>query len=167
MANPTTLERLDANQVLQAVYDDNLQALRTNVEATVVASGAQEVEVSASSGDNIAIADQTGANFASVSAAGAIRVDTTIDGGATAANQVAELGALISIDSKLPDLNTTPIKTIQLFTKPFDSITASYPTTTQEVYQSRVGGVSGAIQETLTLNYTDATKVYLQDIART
>lgn len=54
---------------------------------------------------------------------------------------------------------------IQLFTKPFDSITASYPSSTQEIYQSRVGGVGGTIQQVATVNYTDATKNYLADVS--
>jgi len=59
------------------------------------------------------------------------------------------------------------IKTIQLFKKPYDSITASYPTSTQEVYSSRVGGIAGTIQETVTINYTDSTKNFLLDLSRT
>lgn len=58
-------------------------------------------------------------------------------------------------------------KTIQVFTKPYDSITATYPSPTQEVYQSRVGGISGAVQETVTVNYTDSTKVNFLNLART
>lgn len=59
------------------------------------------------------------------------------------------------------------LKTVQLFTLPFDAITATYPSTTQEIYQSRIGGISGAVQQTLTINYTDATKVLLLNVART
>ena len=59
------------------------------------------------------------------------------------------------------------VKTVQLFTIPFDAITATYPTTTQEVYQSRVGGTSGTVQQTLTVNYTDTTKAFILNVART
>lgn len=59
------------------------------------------------------------------------------------------------------------LKTVQLFTLPFDAITATYPSTTQEVYKSRVGGIGGTVQQTLTINYTDATKVLLLNVART
>lgn len=86
-------------------------------------------------------------------------------GAATAANQTTEIASLANIDGKLIDLHTTPIKTIQVFTKPWDAITAAYPTTTQEVYQSRVGGVGGTVQQTATINYTDATKNFLQDVS--
>lgn len=59
------------------------------------------------------------------------------------------------------------VKTIQLFTKPFDSITATYPTSTQEIYKSRVGGILGVVQETVTLNYTDPSKRFILNVART
>lgn len=63
--------------------------------------------------------------------------------------------------------NDGSIKTVQLFTKSFDAITATYPTATQEVYQSRVGGISGTVQETLTINYTSSTKDLILNVART
>jgi hypothetical protein len=50
---------------------------------------------------------------------------------------------------------------------PFDSITATYPSSTQEVYQSRLGGISGTIQQTLTVNYTDSSKTIFLNVART
>lgn len=53
----------------------------------------------------------------------------------------------------------------QLFTLPFDAITATYPSPTQEVYQSRIGGISGTVQQTLTLNYVDNTKAQLLNVA--
>jgi hypothetical protein len=59
------------------------------------------------------------------------------------------------------------IKQVQLFNEPFDAITATYPSDTQEVYQSRIGGISGTVQQTLTINYTDATKALLLNVART
>lgn len=59
------------------------------------------------------------------------------------------------------------IKTVQIFTKSFDAITATYPSSTREVYQSRVGGISGVVQETVTINYTDATKDLILNVART
>lgn len=59
------------------------------------------------------------------------------------------------------------VKTVQLFTKPYDTITASYPTAIQEIYQTRTGGVSGPIQETVTVNYVDSTKNQLVSVVRT
>lgn len=72
-------------------------------------------------------------------------------------------------DLNTDSINVTPIgavQTIQIFTKPFDAITATYPTATQEVYQSRVGGTSGTVQETVTVNYTDSTKAFITNVAR-
>lgn len=57
-----------------------------------------------------------------------------------------------------------PVKSIQVFTKPFDAITAEYPSATQEIYKSRVGGIAGVVQQTLTVNYTDATKEFFLDL---
>lgn len=59
------------------------------------------------------------------------------------------------------------VKTVQLFNLPYDAITATYPTATQEIYRSRTGGVSGTIIQTATVNYTDATKNYILNVART
>lgn len=59
------------------------------------------------------------------------------------------------------------VKTVQIFTKAFDAITATYPSTTQEVYSSRIGGIAGTIQETVTINYTDTTKNFILNLART
>jgi hypothetical protein len=39
-----------------------------------------------------------------------------------------------------------------------DAATVAYPSSTQEVYSFRSGGVAGAILRTLTVNYTDSTK---------
>lgn len=59
------------------------------------------------------------------------------------------------------------IKSVQLFTLPFDAITATYPLTTQEIYQSRVGGTGGTVQQTVTVNYTDSSKALILNVART
>lgn len=63
------------------------------------------------------------------------------------------------------DVNT--INNVQLFDMKFDTITATYPSGTQEVYASRVGGISGSIQQTITINYTDATKNLILNVVRT
>ena len=39
-----------------------------------------------------------------------------------------------------------------------DAATVDYPSSTQEVYSFRSGGVAGSILRTLTVNYTDSTK---------
>lgn len=53
-----------------------------------------------------------------------------------------------------------------LWTLPFDSVTVAYPTDTSEVYSSRQGGVTGAVQEVITVNYTDDTKANISSVAR-
>lgn len=63
------------------------------------------------------------------------------------------------------DVNT--LNPVQIFTLPFDAITATYPSGTQEVYQSRVGGTSGTVQQTVTVNYVDSTKALILNVART
>lgn len=98
MAN--NLKDLDAEQVLRSVYDPDTNTLRVVSNITSVVTGEQEVEIK-SSEDSVAIGNTAGTNFAAISAAGAIRVDPTLDDGATATNQVAELGALVSIDGKV------------------------------------------------------------------
>lgn len=100
-------------------------------------------------------------------------------GAATAAKQDvgnASLAAIqtsdASIDSKLNTLgqknmagsvpvtlasDQDPIRTIQLFTKPFKAITRVYPDPSAgvEVYQSRLVDAAGPIQETATVTYAD------------
>jgi hypothetical protein len=49
----------------------------------------------------------------------------------------------------------------------YDSIAVAYPSGTQEVYSYYVGGLSGTLVGTLTLNYTDSTKANLANAART
>lgn len=56
--------------------------------------------------------------------------------------------------------------TVGLFTEPYDTITATYPSSTQEVYKSRTGGISGTVVQTVTVNYTDATKNFILNVVR-
>lgn len=55
---------------------------------------------------------------------------------------------------------------VGLFTLPYDAITVTYPSATQEVYESHTGGIAGPVVQTVTVNYTDATKQSLQDAER-
>lgn len=50
------------------------------------------------------------------------------------------------------------VNSIALFTKPYDAIVASYPSPTQETYQSKVGGIAGTNVQLVTVNYTDSSK---------
>ena len=64
------------------------------------------------------------------------------------------------------DNNPVPVKSVQLFTKPYDAITVLYPSLIQEIYQSRIGGITGVIQEVCTVNYVDDTKDFILNVAR-
>jgi len=50
------------------------------------------------------------------------------------------------------------VNSVALFTKPYDAIVPSYPSPTQELYQSKVGGISGTNVQLVTVNYTDSSK---------
>jgi hypothetical protein len=73
-----------------------------------------------------------------------------------------------SPSGNLLDINSDgSIKTIGLFTLPYDTIQAAYPATTQEVYTSYLGGAGGTLQQIVTVNYTDITKNYITSVLRT
>ena len=80
------------------------------------------------------------------------KIDTTVD-----TNGVNRL----AVDSQVN------VSSVQLFTKPYDAIDALYPSSTQEVYKTYTGGISGTLQETVTVNYTDSTKNFIANVART
>lgn len=58
------------------------------------------------------------------------------------------------------------VKTVQLFTKPYDSAIATYPSPTQEVYTTYTGGLGGTVVQVVTVNYTDYTKNFLLNFVR-
>lgn len=152
--------QLDADQVLRQVYDEATDKLRVDTTATIVA-GAMEVLID-SVDDSVLIVGTEDGNKNGTQHAVKVTSDRNLNVKDTASN-----ASLASIDGKLPDLTTTPVKTIQVFTKAFDTITATYPSGTQEVYQSRIGGLAGAVQETVTVNYTDSTKNFITNLVRT
>ena len=80
---------------------------------------------------------------------------------------VAYLTTTVAGSSRALDVNVIDQQQIGIFTKAYDAITATYPTSTQEIYQSRVGGSGGTVQETVTVNYTDATKNFITTVVRT
>lgn len=133
----------------------------TAVNNGVANSGTQRVTIAS---DNTAFsvnAIQSGTwNIDNIS--GTISLPT---GASTSTLQTTGNTSLSSIDSKLINLNTTAVKTVQLFTKSYDAITVTYPSGTQEVYISRTGGVAGTVQQTATVNYVDSTKANLLNVA--
>lgn len=82
-------------------------------------------------------------------------------------NATRTTGTLPETAIAVVDTDGSSLASVQLFTIPYDAITATYPSATQEVYQSRVGGIAGVVQETVTVNYTDATKEFILNLART
>jgi hypothetical protein len=50
------------------------------------------------------------------------------------------------------------VDNLQLFNKPYDTGATTYPSSTQEVYTTYVGGLTGTPVQQVTINYTDATK---------
>lgn len=49
----------------------------------------------------------------------------------------------------------------------FDAVVVSYPSSTQEVYVFKTGGVSGTTVSTVTVDYTDSTKNNLSSVVKT
>ena len=134
-----TPSKLDQQQVLQGSYDESSGRIRVDAELTSTIIPPPGLEVSINSiDDSVAIGNTNNSDTLEVNPDGSINVDATIVGG-----------------------------NVTLFTEPYDAITATYPTTTQEVYQSRVGGIGGTVQQTVTVNYTDMTKNFILNLART
>lgn len=53
---------------------------------------------------------------------------------------------------------------VSLFTLPYDRIDATYPTSTTEVYVSKLASVT---QQTVTVTYTDSSKNFITSVVRT
>lgn len=49
----------------------------------------------------------------------------------------------------------------------FDTITATYPNSTTEVYEYKAGGVSGTVNATVTVTYVDSTKAAIVSVVKT
>jgi hypothetical protein len=55
---------------------------------------------------------------------------------------------------------------IQLLTLPYDAGVETYPTPTQEIVSTFLGGLAGTPVQRVTLNYSDSTKENLTDFQR-
>lgn len=73
--------------------------------------------------------------------------------------------AFVEIDGKFHKAVYSKISNA-LVTESFDSISATYPTTTTEVYEYYVGGLSGTLVATITVTYTDSTKEILSSVVK-
>jgi hypothetical protein len=80
---------------------------------------------------------------------------------------VDQYGNHYSSTNPIPVDADITVNSVQLFTLPYDSIAASYPNSTTEIYQTYLGGLSGTLQQTATVIYTDATKNKLVSVVRT
>jgi hypothetical protein len=64
-------------------------------------------------------------------------------------------------------INTTSAdKPVQLFNKPYDFLMATYPSSTVEVYSTKIGGPSGTDLQRATVTYIDATKENLYTVLK-
>lgn len=151
--------KLDANQAIQGAYDDAQGRLRVDASVTATIG---DVVINADE-SSIAIQDPSNNNVLHINNDGSINVDTVIK--ASAGDNIA-IADPTGTNFLLPNTDGS-IKSVQLFTIPFDTITATYPLATQEVYISRVGGTGGSIQQTLTVNYTDSSKAFISSVVRT
>lgn len=79
-------------------------------------------------------------------------------------NENNPLPVSVNADIVVNDVEIT--KTIGLFNLPYDAILPSYPSSTQEQYQSYIGGLSGTPVQLVTVNYTDATKNFILNVTR-
>jgi hypothetical protein len=136
---------LDFSQCIQGAYNDSDGALRVDINAPLDVNGEVLVDVRAGDGDSVLIYGTT-------------------DGETTGTPQIVKVNPDGSLNV---DATVVSGGNVTLFTEPYDAITATYPTTTQEVYQSRIGGISGVVQQTVTVNYTDTTKDFILNVART
>jgi len=194
MAAPTP-SKLDFQQVLQGSFDEATGSLRVDATVNIgsITVDLSHTTDSVRLGDgtvfltSTTVGPKTGLDVNVLNSLGIIIDSTddnilvlgTEDGTKTGTQHVFKIPSdlklrvkdedanttLSTINSKLIDFNTTAIKSIQLFTMPFDAITATYPSATQEVYKSRLGGIAGTVQQTATVNYTDSTKNFLLNVA--
>lgn len=164
-----------ANQATQITELSAINTAQTDgSQKTQVTSSALPTGASTAANQATEIAELSAINTAQTDGSQKTQVTSSAlpTGAATAANQATEIASLGSIDGKLNSLgqktkagsvpvtfpsDADPVKTIQVFTKAFDAITRTYPDPSPgvEVYQSRVGGDLGTIQQTATVTYAD------------
>jgi hypothetical protein len=98
-------------------------------------------------------------------ASGAIAVKSNSSGGSGSGSDTTEATQL-SVLAKVTAIDTNT-KQSTLGIPLHDAIVPSYPSTSVEVYQYKVGGLAGATVATTTVTYTDATKTVLVSVVRT
>jgi hypothetical protein len=53
------------------------------------------------------------------------------------------------------------------FTVTHDAVTVTFPSSTQEIYSARTGGIAGTVVQTITINYVNASKKEMLNAFRT
>lgn len=75
------------------------------------------------------------------------------------------------IVQKVYDPNNEALRVVPvsgaIVTEAYDYIEVDYPSATQEVYTFKTGGAGGTVVATVTVNYTDSTKDFLDNVSRT
>lgn len=151
----------DFGGIIQAVYDHTSQALQVNL----VGSGSPTMPnvVRLSDGSNYftstTVGPKVGLDVAIVNMPEIIIHDTS---DSIKIGNGSGVYAAVNADGSM---NSRAVN--NLVTVPFDSIVPSYPTSTQEVYLYKTGGVSGTLVATVTVDYVDATKAQLVSVVRT
>lgn len=148
--------KLDADQVIKQAYDEANQRLRVDASVTasigdvsIVDSDGNELEVNPDGSLNVQLAG------------GALQIEVSAADGDNIAISDGTNTASVNSDGSLNVRDG-----LGLFTLPYDAITVQYPSVTQEVFQSRVGGITGTVIQTVTINYTDSTKNFILNAAR-
>lgn len=164
MANlPFPKSTIDSGQCIQFAFDMESGRLRT--DSTF--SGTITVDLDAAT-DSVSIGDPGTGNTLQINADGSINVNVALSHitDSTRLGDGTNYFSSTTVGSKV-GLDVAVTNNVQLFTKQYDTITVLYPTLVTDEYKSRVGGVSGSIQETVTVTYTDATKNDITSVVRT
>jgi len=151
----------DSGSIIRAVYDNPSQSINVNL----VGSGTPTLP------NVVRLAD--GVDFLTTTVIGPVRsLDVSV-------KNMPEI-IISDVDDSIKigngsgiflDINSDRSANVRdinrLVTVPFDSILPSYPSGTQEIYLYKTGGLAGTTVATVTVNYTDATKNVILNIART
>lgn len=79
---------------------------------------------------------------------------------------VDDFGDKYNKDNRFPVDAEVTVDNLLLLDKPYDSGTETYPSSTQEVVTTFLGGLGGTPVQRVTLNYSDSTKNNLTDFQR-
>jgi hypothetical protein len=90
---------------------------------------------------------------------------TTVTNSSATSNPDYDAKTTSTVDGLVQHVNVDNIAGISL--PEYDYFAVTYPLTTQEVYVFKTGGAGGTTVATVTLNYTDATKEFLLNGAKT